>query len=323
MAQAKPFIPAFWLKNPHLQTFWPYLFRFKPKPSYQRQRVELPDDDFIDLDWLKLCEQTVPKATVLLIHGLQGCSQSHYIRGLATALHNAHYQVAAINLRGRSGEMNRRPVFYNAGYSPDIDFLVREIKQRDPEIAINAIAVSLGGSMLLNWLASTDDADQLVNCAAVVSVPFLLASCAKKMEQGFSRIYQHYLISSLKASAKSKLKQMDLPNILSNWESSKTFFEFDDTVTSRLHGFKDVNDYYEKASSKYKLTNIKTPLLIIQSSDDPFMSDDVIPNDQQINKNTILEVYKKGGHVGFVAAQGLKPYYWLEQRIIEFFEKKL
>ena len=323
MAESKPFVPAFWLRNSHLQTFWPFLFRFKPKPNYQRERIELPDGDFIDLDWLKTDKEKTPKATVLLIHGLQGCSQSHYIRGLADSLHKSNYQVVAINLRGRSGEMNREPVFYHAGYNSDIDFLIRRIKQNNPDTILNTIAASLGGSMLLNWLAQTDDAKELVNSAAVVSVPFLLASSAKKMEKGLSRIYQYHLVSSLKVSTKAKLAQMSLPKILPSWKHSKTFFEFDDAVTSRLHGFKDVNDYYQQASTKYKLHSIANPLLIIQSSDDPFMSDDVIPHETQINNNTTLEVYKNGGHVGFVGSNGCMPYYWLDHRIVAFFEQQI
>ncbi len=317
----KPFKPAFWLKNPHLQTFWPYLFRFRPKPNYQRERVVLPDNDFIDLDWLKQPSSVKPKAIVLLIHGLQGCSQSHYIRGFACRLYQADYHVVAVNLRGRSGEMNRQPIFYHAGYSPDLDFLIRKINTDFPCLNLNAIAVSLGGSMLLNWLADTNDATQLINSAAVISVPYLLASCAKRMETGISRIYQFHLVSSLKKATREKLTQMELPNILPSWPQSKTFFEFDDAVTSRLHGFDNVSDYYQKASIKHRLTNISNPLLLIQAKDDPFMSDNVIPNPNHLNSNTLLEVYEHGGHVGFVSANGLKPYYWLDQRLINFFER--
>ena len=320
MAEIKPFKPAFWLKNPHLQTFWPYLFRFQPKPEYQRERIELPDNDFIDLDWLKLPQIKKPKAIVILIHGLQGCSQSHYIRGFASKLHQSDYQVIAINLRGRSGEMNRQPIFYNAGYSTDIDFIVRKIRNDYPDLKINAVAVSLGGSMLLNWLALTKDASVLVNQVAVISVPYLLASCARKMETGISRVYQYHLVSSLKKSTRQKLSLMDLPNILSTWPQSQTFFEFDDAVTSRLHGFKDVDDYYQQASTKLKLAQISNQLLLIQSKDDPFMSQDVIPTADQLNTNTRLEVYDNGGHVGFVSANGLKPHYWLDNRLLAFFE---
>ncbi len=320
MAGIKPFKPAFWLQNPHLQTFWPYLFRFKPRPKYQRERIELPDDDFIDLDWLKTPATKKPKAIVVLIHGLQGCSRSHYIRGFASKLHQSDYQVVAVNLRGRSGEMNRQPIFYNAGYSNDIDFVIRKISNEYPDLDINAVAVSLGGSMLLNWLALTEDASNLINRAVVISVPYLLASCAKKMETGFSRIYQYHLVSSLKKSTRKKLRLMELPNILPIWPQSKTFFEFDDAVTSRLHGFKDVDDYYSQASTKYKVKQITNPLLLIQSTDDPFMSMDVIPMVDQLNTNTKLELYKNGGHVGFVSAQGLKPYYWLDNRLLAFFE---
>ena len=323
MIDFEPFKPAPWLKNAHLQTLWPFCFRRHPKPKYQRQRIELPDGDFIDLDWLACADKTRTKAITLLIHGLQGSSQSHYIRGIGKALQSANFQVAAINFRGQSGESNRLPIFGHAGHTQDIDFIVKQLKKNFPDKPITMVGVSLGASMVLNWLAKEKPNADLVHSCAVISTPFLLEQSAKRMSIGFSMVYQSYLIFSLKRSIALKLKKMPLPGILENWKQSKNFFEFDDAVTSRLHGFEDVHDYYQQASTKYKLSLIKTPLLIIQAQDDPFMSADVIPKTNEIHENTSLEIYNYGGHAGFISARRCKPIYWLDQRIVSYFNNSL
>ena len=323
MAEYEPFKPAPWLKNAHLQTLWPFCFRHHPKPAYQRERVELPDGDFIDIDWIKPAAIRNPKAITLLIHGLQGSSQSHYIRGIGNALQQQNFQVAAINFRGRSGEMNRLPVFGHAGHTEDICYIVNKLKTDYPNRPITIVGVSLGASMVINWLANDQSASKLIHSAVVVSTPFLLDKSAKRMSIGFSRIYQNYLILNLKNSIRKKLTKMRLPGILDQWPKSKTFFEFDDAVTARLHGFKDVNDYYSQASTKNQLRSVEIPLLIIQARDDPFMSADVIPCKSEINRNTVLEIYDSGGHAGFISAIRWKPVYWLDQRIVSYFNNSL
>ena len=214
MADFTPFKPAPWLKNAHLQTLWPFCFRHYPKPDYRRERVELPDGDFIDIDWLESEDTHNSKAVTLLVHGLQGSSQSHYIRGIGSALHNAGFNVAALNFRGRSGEMNRLAIFGHAGHTEDIDFIVGKLKQQYADHHISILGVSLGASMVLNWLARENSASKLIHCAAVVSTPFLLNESAKQMSSGFSKIYQFYLILSLKNTIKKKLKNMPLPGII-------------------------------------------------------------------------------------------------------------
>lgn len=323
MAEFEPFKPAPWLKNAHLQTLWPFFFRFHPRPSYQRERVELPDGDFIDIDWLSAYHESRPKAVVLLIHGLQGSSQSHYIRGIGAALCAAGFMTAALNFRGRSGEMNRLAIFGHAGHTDDVDFIIGKLSKDHPDQKIAILGVSLGASMLINWLARGKNVSQRVHSAAVISTPFLLSESAKRMSAGFSRVYQYYLISNLKSSVRQKLKKMPMPGILNRWPQSKTFFDFDDAVTARLHGFRDVHDYYQQASTKNLLPAVTTPLLIIQSRDDPFMSADVIPPASDVNANTKLEIYDSGGHAGFVGSRKGKPFYWLDKRIVHHFEQTL
>ena len=240
MAVIEPFKPAPWLKNAHLQTLWPFCLRSHPKPAYRRQRIELPDGDFMDIDWLDPAGKSKPKAITVLVHGLQGSSQSHYIRGMGTALSRSGFQVAALNFRGRSGELNRRAIFGHAGHTRDINFIIRKLTKDFPGRRITIVGVSLGASMVLNWLAKEKNAPRLINSAVVISTPFLLDQSARKMSDGFSRVYQFYLILSLKKSIASKLKKMPLPGILDHWKTSRTFFEFDDAVTSRLHGFGSV-----------------------------------------------------------------------------------
>ena len=312
-----PFQPANWLKNSHLQTLWPFFFRSKPKPVFNRERLELPDGDFIDVDWLT-DGNSQTKELAILIHGLQGSSNSHYIRGISQSLVQSNHRVAVMNFRGRSGQMNRLPLFGHAGFTDDIDYLVKKVKTREPNTNIKLVSVSLGASMMLNWLAKIPQSIDLVSCAVAVSSPFDLNESAIRINTGFSKVYQHYLISSLKQSTTDKLALMQLPSILPNWRKSKTFFEFDDAVTSRLHGFEDVHDYYTQSSTRKKLISIETPLLLIQSRDDPFMSQRGLPDKTELNNKTEFEIYDHGGHVGFVGARHFMPHYWLDQRITRY-----
>jgi len=225
VAETRTFSPAFWLKNPHLQTFWPFFFRFKPKPNYLRIQIKLTDGEHLSLDCLNYRPQQANQALVVLIHGLQGSAQSHYIRGIATNLSKNNFSVIVVN---------RRPLYGHGASTEDLDCVIRELKKDNVNSSINVVAASLGGSMMLNWLSKTDDISTLINSAVAISVPFELASCARKMEQGFSRIYQHYLISKLKASTHQQIKHLTTVKVLPNWKKSRTFYQFDGTVTARM-----------------------------------------------------------------------------------------
>ena len=315
------FKPAWWLPGPHLQTIWPPLFRRLPDIALYRERLELPDGDFIDLDWTVPATRSGPIAFIL--HGLEGSSQSHYAVGILIALQKAGLQGLVINFRGCSGESNRFLKSYHAGETQDIQYTVEQLLRRYPSRELIGIGYSLGGNALLKWLSETGAENALV-AAVAVSVPFDLLQAAFRLERGVSRIYQHYLLDKLKQSAQRKQSRPGFPLDSIQLRRLNSLREFDNLLTAPLHGFDGVYDYYKRCSSRRSLKNIVVPTLILHARDDPFMSETVIPSHEELAESITLEISNRGGHVGFVASSAaIRPRYWLEERIVQWLTKLL
>ncbi len=318
------FKPAWWLPNAHLQTLYPPLLRQLSVPlNLQRERLNTVDNDFIDIDWCG----TGDKPLVILLHGLTGSSCSSYIVGLQHVLLKQGLRSVALNFRGCSGEPNQLARGYHSGDTEDIDFLYRTLRQREPETPMAVVGFSLGGNVLLKWLGEQEDKVSLI-AAVAVSVPLVLGQCATKLDQGFSKIYRNNLIRELKRYIQGKLHFLEKNGDylearkimqLGDLSTIKSFWQYDDRVVARLHGFKNVHQYYHLCSSRQYLKKIKIPTLLIQSLDDPFMTRSVIPEVEDLSSRVNLEVTSGGGHVGFISGNiPFKPQYWLEQRIPEF-----
>ena len=319
------FVPAKGLSNAHVQTIWPFLFRKVPSLNRRRERFTTPDNDFFDVD----CYGNSHKGIVILMHGLMGCSSSHYILGLQDVLEREGYSTAAINFRASSGEPNLKAFSYHAGFTNDIDQLYRTIRSKNPSTPIFTVGFSLGGNIMLKWLGERAN-DLEISGSVAISVPYKLDNCADKVDTGLSKIYRQHLIGAMKNKLAGKLKFFDENNMLSEsiklralgdigW--IKSFWEFDHHVVATLNGFDGVNDYYRKNSAIHFLDKIKTPLLLIHSKDDPFTTSSVLPSADQISSTTKLNVTEKGGHVGFLSRAptgGLD--YWLEKRIVSFLD---
>jgi predicted alpha/beta-fold hydrolase len=310
------FVPAWWLKDPHLQTLWPALCRLPPNVTLDRERLELADGDFVDLDW----NRGGTRRIALILHGLEGGSRSPYALGMLAALEHRGWRAGALHFRGCSESLNRLARNYHSGDTADLGFAVARIRQRWPGAPLVIIGYSLGGNVLLKWLAEHKHAAP-VAAAVAVSVPFSLAEVATRLERGASRIYQWRLLSNLKRKMRRKLKARPMPLSLDDVETSTTFWEFDDRVTAPLHGFADAATYYREASCGPALRDIARPTLIIHALDDPFMLESVVPAANALSPQVRLELSPKGGHVGFIggAVPG-RPRYWLEERIPRFLE---
>jgi predicted alpha/beta-fold hydrolase len=322
------FKAAWWLKNPHLQTLYPALLRITPALALRRERLITPDQDFIDLDWYGEDHQPL----VILLHGLSGSSQSSYINGLQRSLSNYGFRSVVLNFRGCSGEYNHTARCYHSGDTEDIHFLYQTLRQREPNTPMAAIGFSLGGNVLLKWLG--EQSSQLSLFAAVaVSVPFLLNACATKLDQGFSKVYRGHLLGELKDYIREK--HLHLQDINEHEEANKlsqlgdlsdinSFWQYDNQVVAKLHGFKSSLDYYQRSSSRQFLKAITVPTLLIQATDDPFMTPSVIPELDDLSACVQLEQTVTGGHVGFVMGNNpFKPCFWLDQRIPEFLELQI
>jgi len=309
------FRPAWWLRGAHAQTLWSDFFRPKVKLTLKRQRVELPDGDFIDLDW----SGPEQGRTVLILHGLEGNIHSDYIRGVMRELNQRGYRACLMHFRGCSNEPNRLVEWYHSGKSDDPQFITEILRdQMDIEVYA-AIGFSLGGNVLLKWLGEQGD-QILLQRAAAMSVPFRLEQAAKRMNKGFSRIYQRFLVGTMKQSYKDKFAVIPSP-LTVDIDAIETFWQFDDEVTAPLHGFKGADDFYSCASSRQFIPKIQVPTLILHAVDDPFMYTTTPPEEHELSDNVWLELPEHGGHVGFI--NGVIPglvNYWGERRLAEWID---
>lgn len=322
------FRPVWWLNNPHLQTLYPALFRKHTPLVRERERLTTPDGDFLDLDWYGDDRAKL----VILLHGLSGNSESGYILGLQSALRAQGVASVALNFRGCSGEPNRLARCYHSGETEDIHFVYQALRQRYPKTALAAVGFSLGGNVLLKWLGE-QGSNVTLRAAVAVSVPLVLSECATKLDRGFSRIYRKHLLDELKHYIHSKRRfletrgsrrEADKLKQLGDLSSIHSFWQYDDKVVARLHGFADVHDYYRRASSRQFLSAIRVPTLLIQAQDDPFMTPAVLPQSNELSPQVQLEIYRNGGHVGFVTGKNaFNSDFWLDQRIPEFLQTYL
>ncbi len=317
-----PFKPAWWLPNRHMQTLWRVLAGRRLSIPIQKERIELPDSDFIDVAWLHRDRQGCP--LVIILHGLGGSVDSHYVRSVLQTIDNMGWRAVVMHFRGASHEPNRLPRSYHAGDTQDFDFLVTHLRTREPDLPLVAVGYSLGGNVLLKWLGESSHSYQL-RAAVAVSVPFDLSVAANTLSTGFAKLYQWYLLKQLKAQLHKKFTTRvpveKLPISLAALSKLKSIWHFDNTITAPLHGFENAKDYYIQSNSLHYLQHITVPTLIIHAKDDPFMTPAVIPPPEALAPSVTIEVTKAGGHVGFVSGRVPgKPIYWLEKRIQHFLQ---
>ncbi|MCD9548541.1 hydrolase [Photobacterium carnosum] len=320
----QPFTAPIGLRNPHLQTLLPRLIRRHPLFTPITQRLEMPDDDFVDLAWTEQPDLTNHhQPLMILLHGLEGSFNSPYANGLLMAAKQQGWLGVMMHFRGCSGELNRHPQSYHSGDIKDVRFFIQWLRQQFPQRPLMAVGVSLGGNVLINYLAHYPDNSELI-AAQAISPPLNLASCSHRIQQGFSRVYQHYLLTSLKRTVAQKIERHPhtMPINQQQLASIHSVWQFDQAVTAPLHGFKNADDYYQRCSGLLQLTNITQPLRIIHAQDDPFMNNDVIPS-QPLPTNIRYDLSTTGGHVGFISGSLLKPQFWLEQTVPKWFQHQL
>jgi uncharacterized protein len=306
------YVPPFFLFNAHLETIFPSLLRRVTIIPYTRERIDTPDNDFLDLDWLKQGS----KKLVIISHGLEGNSTRSYVKGMAKAFYATGYDVLAWNYRGCSEEMNRQLRFYHSGATDDFDLVVRHAINTGRYDQINLIGFSLGGNLTLKYLGEAER-NPVIHKAIVFSAPVHLQSSCEKISIPSNRIYAQRFLRSLKNKILTKATLM---NGLDTKPLSgvKTIKEFDDTYTAPIHGYHDAREYYQKNSSIYFLSGIKIPTLIVNTQNDPFLSRECFPVEEVKNHAFVrLEIPLRGGHVGF-ALFNKTGLYWSEQRALNW-----
>jgi predicted alpha/beta-fold hydrolase len=312
-----PIVPSafhapFFLRNGHVQTILPVLLPRQVRTAFMRERLELPDGDFLDLDWLR---HGAPRL-VILAHGLEGSSTQTYIRGMAAALARAGWDSLAYNYRGCSGEPNRLPRAYHSGETDDLRAVIARAVNDYPTLAL--VGFSLGGNVILKYLGESPP-HAAIRSAAAICAPIDLAACARKLDQRrTNRVYlRRFLVSLI---AKIEAKATLFPDIVDATDARKlsSFQAFDDRYTGPMHGFRDAADYWARASARQFLSQIHVPTLLLQPLNDPFLAPQAYPfPEAETNPLLFLETPASGGHVGFLdLRQGLQP--WSERRIPAF-----
>jgi predicted alpha/beta-fold hydrolase len=321
---ASDYVCPRWLIGAHAQTLWP-LMQARAPVAWRRERIATPDHDFWDFDWLDAPEKD-DAPLVVLFHGLEGNSRSHYACSMMSAVARRGWRGVVPHFRGCGGELNLTPRAYHMGDYNEIANMLAAIRARVPEkTTLYAVGVSLGGSALLNWLGrngkdATDTLTAAATAAATISTPIDLERSGRAFGEGVNRLYERNFMGTLKSKALAMAKRHPDKIDLRKIAALRTLTDFDDAVTAPLHGFKDVADYRCRASSRPWLNTIETPTLLLNALNDPLVPADSLPDEKETSPCVWLERPDQGGHAGFPAATG-STHAWMPQRVLTFFER--
>lgn len=334
-----PYRAPWWLPGGHAQTIYAKLIVRRARVAYRRERWETPDGDFIDLDWIEeppaasrqqpangkssvVSRHSSPdeRPLVVLFHGLEGSSRGNYALAMMAALRDRGMRGVVVHFRGCSGEPNRLPRAYHSGDAQEIDWILRRLRTLNAG-PLFAAGISLGGNALLKWLGESGAAaTALVERAAAVSAPLDLMAAGDALGRGFNLLYARNFLATLKAKSIAKLVLHPGLYDAARVRAARTLREFDDLVTAPLHGFRDTDDYWTRASSKPWLKDIRVPTLVLNARNDPFLPAAALPGPADASASVTLEQPEEGGHVGFVSG-AFPPGHleWLPRRILAFF----
>lgn len=259
-----------------------------------------------------------------MFHGLEGSARSHYANDMLATLSSQGWQCVLMHFRGCGLGLNRLARSYHSGDTEDAKLLLTHLAESFPSVPRVAIGFSLGANMLMKLLGEVPE-HQWLDAAVAIAPPFRLRACADSVNSGFSRVYQHYLLTSMRNKSLQKLARGDFAAYpwltKAHIENIRSFIEFDESITAPLHGYKNADEYYEKASASLYAKKILTPTLMIHSIDDPFMSEDVVPSSNELSTNVALELHNNGGHVGFLKGLPWRSNVWLHERVPEFINR--
>ncbi len=340
-APAPAYRAPWWLPGGHLQTVYSASLAPRQSVAYRRERWDttpngVADGDFIDVDIATPALDNLAQAgeataiaaslkpTLVVFHGLEGSSQSPYALALMEVCLARGWNGMVVHFRGCSGEINRLPRAYHSGDATEIDWVLRKVKARSGAAPLYAAGVSLGGTALMTWLGERgSDAAKLVRAAAAVSAPLDLMASGDALGRGFNLFYAMHFLATMKR--KSLIKLQRHPGIFdaAAVAQSRTLREFDNIVTAPLHGYRDTDDYWTRASSKPGLVFVQVPALLINARNDPFLPEQALPARRQVSSWIHLDFPQHGGHVGFSSPHFPGRAEWLPQRIFHFFEHGL
>jgi predicted alpha/beta-fold hydrolase len=319
-----PFQAPWWLGSTHLQTILAKYLAPKRQVVTRQSMLQLPDGDELQLNWGLSHQPSPTTPLVILLHGLEGNLRSHYIQGMIKSLEQHGYATVLMHFRGCHGKANKLPRAYHSGDTADFGYFLTTLRQQWPDVPLAAIGFSLGGNVVVKYCGEQGTANPLFASVAV-SAPLDLSASADRINQGFSKVYQRYLLDRLKATMQRKLAaHADFPLAVNqaDIQQLQNIRQFDEMITAPMHDFLHAEDYYQRCSGKAFLSQVAKPLLLVHAADDPFLGASSIPSPSELNPFVQLMLSQKGGHVGFVA--GTVPwrrYYWLEQLVPQFLQQ--
>ena len=316
ITSSSPYIAPLWLPGGHLQTIYPSTCIVKPLVAYRRERWSAPDGDFIDIDFV---DGQPGKPMIVMFHGLEGSSDSHYSRAMMAYAASLGWSGAAPHFRGCSGEINLAPRFYHSGDTAEVDWILRRLADSRSQKQFGklyAAGASLGGNALLCWLGESQQQASLIDAACAISAPIDLAGGGTALSHGFNMLYTRVFLRTMKTKSLVKLAQF--PRLFDREEmlNARNLHTFDNVVTAPLHGFRDADDYWNRASAKHVLDDIAVPTLILNAQNDPFLPPQHLP--RSASSQVTLEYPAQGGHVGFPVGSPPGRVDWLPQRIVQF-----
>jgi uncharacterized protein len=316
--------PPRWLPTSHAQTIVPALFARRPDVDYRRERWDTPDGDFIDLDWLAYPDGTAAPPLFdaplfVLFHGLEGNSDSHYARVLMASARELGWHGVVPHFRSCSGTLNLAPRFYHLADSAEVDWVLHRLKDVHAGPIVVA-GVSLGGNVLLRWLGERGTDASFVAAAAASSTPLDVYAGGRALSQGFALIYTLSFLKTLKRKGLQKLDQY--PGLFDRdaMLASRTMYDYDNFVTAPLHGFRNAEDYWTRATTLPLLRDVVVPTLVLNARNDPFLPSTALPTRAEVSEAIELDQPEAGGHVGFMTGPFPGRLDWLPRRVLSFLE---
>lgn len=312
------YLPSGLFRNGHFATIYSAKLRIAPRVLQTRERLWLPDGDFLDLDHSRQTGQA--KGTAILLHGLEGNAQRTYMLGQARALLDEGWSVCSVNFRGCSGEANKNYDSYNAGRTEDLSAVVDHLVDTGASKLV-LVGFSLGGNLLLKYLGEDRKIPLEVQAGIAVSAPLNLKGSLEALTRNENWIYRTVFLTNLRRKYRQKILEHPDQMNRSDYKQIDSLLAFDNIYTAKAHGFKDAFDYYAKSSSLQFLPDIDRPILILNAQNDSFLSPQCYPvSFAENSKNIYLEMPKYGGHVGFHSSNRR---YYSEDRTVQFLNEIL
>lgn len=307
-------VPPFYLFNGHLETIAPSIWRKIEGVSYQREKIDTPDGDFLNLDWSSVGANQL----LIISHGLEGDSERHYAKALVKLFNLNGWDVLVWNNRTCGGEMNLRPVLYHHGASYDLESVVRHVLSTCSYEEIALAGISMGGAQTLKYLGEKGSSLPIqIKKAAVYSVPCNLPSSAETLKYRSNLFYKNRFLGKLKTKMAMKAEQFPGLIDLNLLEKVTDFDAFDTFFTAKLHGFADAKDFYRSVSADNWMHEIAIPTLIINALNDPLLGKECYPIKlAESSLEILLEMPKRGGHTGFTVKN--QEFTWAEIRFLDF-----